>query len=283
MRAVRLQGGLGNQLFQVAFAHRMARLSGRTSVLDVGWYQGEHRDQPRELEIVPAVTGLRSVSLPSWVYGRGRRVTRRFMVVERFPADDVEARVRPSSVVVIGYFQQARTVLGDADRMAAVVAAHLPRVDVPGGPYVAVHVRLGDYLSNPVVRETVGVTDPSWSLDMAARLAEELSDSGGGTVGVRVFTDEPERFWSLVGHRSGVVVDDSTASWDVLARMSRGAGLVMSNSSLSWWSGFTVRHVHRSAAPVIMPRPWFSGPSHSDDLLAIEGWRQFERDVLPSA
>lgn len=272
MIVVRLQGGLGNQLFQLAFGHRVAADTGRRVVLDTSWYGKPKRDLPRDLGVQRDAVGLRMVSLPTEVYGRSWRVTRRFAVIERSPDDEVLPRVGRRTLLVIGYFQSADTVMPVAQRMADVVAGHLPVVESPERSFVAAHIRLGDYLSNPAARASMGVTDPLWQLETAERLRAEC-----GADEVRVFTDDEPTLRRMVGNAEHFVVDDAVGAWDVLARMSAARGLVMSNSSLSWWAGFTVRAVHGREVPVVVPKPWFAQPTVCDDRITLPGWRQVAR------
>ena len=52
--------------------------------------------------------------------------------------------------------------------------------------------------------------------------------------------------------------------------MSLSQGLIMSNSSFSWWAGWLMRQRDQSAR-VIAPRPWFATGESAADLL-YEDW-----------
>lgn len=275
MIVVRFAGGLGNQLFQVAFAHHLAQVTGRKAVVDRSWFRSTNRDQPRPLELEAGVCGLRFVTLPDVAFGRAQRFVAPFRVTELHSTDDVVAKIRRSTMLVIGYFQSAELVLAHRDRMARIIEAHVPAPPESFDPFVAVHVRLGDYLSNPAARRVHAVTDPMWSIEEGHRLARA---SGCGIV--RVFTDDVVSLRQLVRGSDDTVVDDSVSSWDALSRMSRCEALVMSNSTLSWWAGFAARHVHGRDIPVLCPTPWFASTSAFDDRIPLPGWTKVQRRLL---
>ena len=272
---VRMQGGLGNQLFQVAFAHHVARRTGRRVIMDVSCLERTTVNQPRSLEVSSKHSEIPFVALRPVRFRPADRLVKRLQVVERDPTDQVLTRVRPYTTQVIGYFQTAATVEAEAGRMTRVVRAHLPTV-ASVEPFVAVHVRLGDFLAVRSTREFHQACDPSWLLERGRQLLGEV-----GASQLRVFTDDVTNFERLTGGTPrDVVVDDSTSSWVAISRMSHAEALVMSNSTMSWWAAFTARHVHGRDIPVVCPTPWFAKASVFDERIALAGWTRELRQVL---
>ncbi|MEN9504712.1 MAG: hypothetical protein RI958_638 [Actinomycetota bacterium] len=282
---VRVVGGLGNQLFQVAAALWLRRRRGGPVALDTSWYdQARGAATPRTLELVPdpamptmcsmwtgcdgvpAVVGGPELGEPHWV--------------EELSGDvGVLDRVTAETSVVAGYFQQSRVALEVLDELRPWFVRRRASVGASstGGPYVSVHVRLGDYLADRSTRLHHGLTDPVQQLELGLRVADGL-----GVSAVRVFTDSPSTFGDLVGD---ALIDDETrfeqsgasGSWETLFEMAAGSAVVMSNSSLSWWAAFVATQVDGRSAPVWMPTPWFAAPSVAEQVRAVRGWSLYER------
>ncbi|MFS0892612.1 alpha-1,2-fucosyltransferase [Microbacterium sp. 179-I 3D3 NHS] len=275
-----LQGGLGNQLFEWAFAHALAA-EGRTVVFDRVRLRGE---RPYALgglirpdEFLARPTGL-ILALATRRKMLTDTSTLRF-VPQVHSGFDRTVRERLSGRSYLqGYFQSPRYFDAVADDVRVRVSAHLAGMLTPSGAdlaeelrrdptSVAVHVRRGDYLTNPDATAKHGVLDQKY-YDEALALTDELGHSR------RIwFSDDPE--W-VAAHlaRPGDTVCPPEATTDdggQIALMSACAARITANSSFSWWGGWlgepsTPQH------PVIAPRSWFAD-QHSDasDLIP-EGW-----------
>ncbi len=276
MLAVRLLGGLGNQLFQVAFAHRLVQLGHRDVVLETSSFRRSRSDTPRVLEVDGTATGLRMVSMPWPLEVATRRLREPWHLHERAPGDDVLDRVSARTRLITGYYQNWQLAEATAEPMARVFAHHTHPV-APRSSFVAVHSRLGDYLAKPATLQYHGVTSPRWLLDRARGLQREL-----GAEHVRVFTDSPGHFVALAGDAMSddLVFDESAQAWDVISSMQHAQGFVISNSTLSWWAAFASRHFVGADAPVIAPLPWFAEASVADRLLVAPDWRPMTRDLV---
>jgi hypothetical protein len=197
-------------------------------------------------------------------------------ISEDAPGDDVMSRIAERTKVVSGYYQHWEVADGAASAMEQLWAQHT--VEVAARPsFVALHARLGDYLHNPAVLSSVGVTSPSWLIERARELQAEV-----GAEQIRVFTDSPRQFLQLAGlpDSGDLVLDSSTTAWEVVSSMQHAAAFVLSNSTLSWWAAFAARRFHGSGAPVIVPTPWFSTPSFADMAMVFPGWRSLQRNLV---
>jgi hypothetical protein len=131
-----------------------------------------------------------------------------------------------------------------------------------GPDFFAIHVRRGDYL-NPATQAFHGTFGAGYYL-RAIELVARASPSRHPIV---AFSDEPARIPAELRAVTDHVVSvdaDRPPALDMLA-MSRASGLVMSNSSFSWWAGFLADTPNRA---VVAPRPWLrSGDAAASDLL----------------
>lgn len=98
-----------------------------------------------------------------------------------------------------------------------------------------------------------GTPDPRYFKDGLSRLRDEL-----GNLRVWAFSDQPELASILLGFDGGVnlswVDDEGLTSGETLELMRHGAGFLLANSTFSWWAAMLR---HNEFAPVIAPNPWF--------------------------
>ena len=278
MVLVRLLGGLGNQLFQVAFAHRLVQEGFQSVTLDTSAFRDSRSDTPRHLEIDPAATDFRMRALARPIELLARRVREPLHVHEAGFGDDVLSRITPRTRMVTGYFQSWHLAESAAHPMTRLISQHI-RPSAAPTPFVALHARLGDYLSNPSTLAYHGATSPAWLVRVARGLRDEL-----GVEQIRVFTDSPQHF-RVLAEADGLddlVFDHSQTAWGVISDMQHASGFVISNSSLSWWAVFASHYVLGAHAPVIAPMPWFANPSAADTLMLGPNWRPMQREVVPA-
>ncbi|SDT01726.1 Glycosyl transferase family 11 [Nocardioides scoriae] len=277
MTHVRLMGGLGNQLFQLAAGLHLQQELGLPVRWDRSWFREPAAgDTHRHLELDGVVPrrqlsgGSRWAARLAWS-GRNPRLLR-----ERGPHHDLLA----SSEVdrhswLEGYFQFGTYPVQVEATLAELLRPRLGGAAGQCGPDdVAVHVRLGDYHANPVTRRHHGLLEPDW-FRRALGLVPDVGERR-----LVVFTDSPDVFEeeyaaSLPGRH---VVSPTQTAWDTLDEMSRCGTIVMSNSSLSWWAAFLARTRHPGGAEVLHPVPWFAEPGAADQHMPLDSWTAVPRD-----
>jgi hypothetical protein len=98
-----------------------------------------------------------------------------------------------------------------------------------------------------------GTPDPKYFQEGLTRLQDEL-----GNLRVWAFSDQPELGRLLLETDVGInlswVDDEGLTSSETLELMRHGAGFLMANSTFSWWAAMLR---HNESAPVIAPTPWF--------------------------
>lgn len=277
---VRLAGGLGNQLFQISFAHNVRSSTGRSVLVDTSWYRKPGIDEPRDLLIDPQALGFslfpdESFSRTIW---RSQRLG--FHLVESTPGQALESKINQRTRLISGYHQSFTNAWRARDFLRSSIQRQLANYVSKNKeePYVAVHSRIGDYFGRRSTRD-FGVTEPNWLLEQA----ESLRISSG-VDRVVVFSDSPGLFVSQARTElvRGVQFDESTDPWHALLRMAQAHGIVMSNSTLSWFSAFTATCLWNRPVSVVFPTPWFTRASLIDSLLPAPGWMVTPRRVLPS-
>lgn len=290
---VELIGGLGNQLFQYGTALTQSRRLGCPLLLDVSYFDTvDHRSFA--LEAMPhegtAVSDPRSLltarpttrRVRSWAMRRRHELLRE----ASYRYDPRVRRVRPGTRLE-GYFQSWRYFDEIGHVLRSQIHGALPDWTAPGvvaldpsKGWIAVNVRRGDYLADRY-RGTFGVT--GWPyLVRAVALVRRLI----GPLPAIVVSDEPPLVRAEMGQLPPESVpnfhvldnqDTPAKALDDLMTLSHAAGVVLSNSSFSWWGGYLGE---RSDRPVVAPRPWFINLPHDTRDLLLPDWLTLDvRDV----
>lgn len=286
---VKLQGGLGNQLFQICFGVDAQRRLGRTVIFETSFFSEPGTSTPRDLEVNLNQLGLRTVRWQRLAGSVAASLPHRLRILEHFPEAVRVADLKKSTLSAVGYFQTPESPLRTRQIIEQILAAHCPVPELSQGPpvasvtdFVAVHIRLGDYSQRSDTRAVHGLTDPHWSLEQARIMAAQINADHSKKVNIRIFTDGPGLLGDYLGLAldEDVIVDTSLGAWEVLSSMRQAKGIVMCNSSLSWWAAFISTQMDGRKIPVIMPSPWFSRTTQADKDLYVDGWSVRPRALL---
>lgn len=282
---VPLQGGLGNQLFQLAAGIVAASRVQKQVEFSDFWLRNPEQDEtPRTLAIGDLLGNHELIHerVPRSGHVTDRVVRRR--VVERSSDDDALARLTARTGVLAGYLQRLTYVQEAWPELRRRLATspdpmHRGLVTAAPADYGAIHYRLGDYVTNPQANRAHGVTSPGYFIDVIR--------DGLRSRGIRrwmVVSDDRERALELLrseGLPSDVALDVPSADgeWGDLASLASASMCAISNSSFSWWAAF----IGSSARDmrVVAPRPWFSAPGQPEPALFPDAWERRDRDILP--
>lgn len=278
---VTLRGGLGNQLFQYAFAWALKERTGAPVELD-SWHFTFGHARPLDLQDMPIELPISPTVLPWWMkHGAATRITDRFPeTTGRWldvyfepdrPGYDSRYLSRPRRIYhgywqCPRYFDEHREELRRQFRFRDErdVLAELARIRPGWDRFIAVHIRRGDYL-HPVIAAIHGMPELEYYRRERERLRAELGERR--TV---FFTDDPD--W--LRDESGLLDDESVTAADFLngsreefALMRRAKGLVISNSSFSWWAAYL-----GEPEMVIAPDYWFRDVTTEAYEILPEGW-----------
>lgn len=122
---------------------------------------------------------------------------------------------------------------------------------------VSIHVRRGDYVSNPLTRAYHGTADTDYYKRSIAKITETIS----GNFIFFIFSDDIA--WckkNLIIPFKHVYISTGTDYYD-LHLMSRCRHHIIANSSFSWWGAWLSKN---SDKIIIAPEKWFVGPQSND-------------------
>lgn len=125
----------------------------------------------------------------------------------------------------------------------------------------AIHVRRGDYVSHPVYSKMYTVLQDDYYIK-AINTIKNLVDN----VKFVVFSDDHEyvkgRKWFV---ESGAILSPcGLSSWEDLYLMSKCDHMITANSSFSWWGGWLIKNREKV---VITAKNWFKDGTETPDLI----------------
>lgn len=268
---VALQGGIGNQLFEWAFATAL-REEGRMVRFDAVRCRGD-----RPLMVGPLVPSADRLAAPVGLVlaaavsaGIVSERSPLRLVRQRRSGYDPSVRERlEGTSYLLGTFQSTRYFAGAESIVRDAVRGLLDGMLTPSGRRfadelradpnaVAVHVRRGDYVSDPSAAVRHGVLGAAYydhAIEHAASLGHDR----------RVwFSDDIQWVAENLARDGDVLSPDDATIYDggEIALIAACATRIIANSSFSWWGGWlgapsSVEH------PVIAPSTWFAD-GHSD-------------------
>jgi hypothetical protein len=292
--SVELMGGLGNQMFEYAAGHALARRTGATLRLDLSHFaQSSKRRYLLDCFAVPAP--ISQEPLPgAWrglAHSLALRACRRLglstrrlqggweLYNQRGIHFDAAFGTLVPPVHLKGYFQSELYFGEVADEIRKLFTIRVPTTPAYAAQCeaiaasewpVSVHVRRGDYVSEPLIHDMHGICDEVY-YRRAIALAERLC---GKTPTYFVFSDDiaaAREALRDVGN-AVYVVGDVERPWEDLGLMAACRGHVIANSSLSWWGAWLDP---RPDKWVIAPRQWFA-PAHARTVATVDlycpGW-----------
>lgn len=262
----RLQGGLGNQLFQYAFGRELAIRWNVPLLLDIrGYTIGASRDYalgPYNLSAGLVSTRPMQLFQKTGILGRvwdrfaGRKAPRR--VNEAYFQYDSGTLIAQPPLILDGYWQSERYFLSIRPELLKQLTVGLTGEnatlahEIQEKNSVAVHVRRGDYLSNPAASTFHGVCDPEYYRRAANEIEQQVAPAH-----YYFFGDDPE--WAkenLDFLRPATIVNlnSSKEAHLDLELMRRCKHHIIANSTFSWWGAWLSDAENKI---VISPSCWF--------------------------
>ena len=278
MYKVLLQGGLGNQLFQVAAGIYLQKLSGEKVYFDESFLTKVPRKiRKREVEIRWLVDSelILKGNFSTLVRVALKEFFSTKILDEKNLNDKVIDRLLPSTEILRGYFHNFEYVDTIWETIAPKFKERFEKTDVEPKytyDYLCVHFRGGDCLYGKG-KNRHGIIGPGYIQESLETLRKDLNISK-----VIIVTDSPkfikDKLDNLTGFDFSVI--SSSNIFNDLAIISRASGVVMSNSSFSWWGAFIADKFKN--AKVISPYPWFESDNEEPKLLIPEHWVKMKRD-----
>lgn len=290
MVITRLNGGLGNQLFQYAAGKRLATILNTELRLDVSALGNPAYRSVRHYELGPFnihdrfadaadVARFRpekQAKIARFFYKREPRVPRGYVKEAHFHFDPAILSLS-GDVYLDGYWQSERYFAdAEATIRKALMITQKPdnsnqRMlnEISGCNAVSIHVRRGDYLKDQAVLQMHGVC----SLDYYRQAVDFIASKVEAPV-FFVFSDEPE--WvreNLHLPYPMAVVDHNGVNrgYEDLRLMSTCRHHIIANSTFSWWGAWLNPSKDKI---VVAPKRWFNDFDANTKDIYPDSWMQ---------
>ena len=268
MIIVRLDGGLGNQMFQYAAGKALAKHNGVDLGLDLRVYDGpsqfdyglHHFNISGKILTGSELPPLRKENKLRYLVWRAGLSGPRF-IEQHGDAFDPGFFGYGASSYLKGYWQSERFFASCADTIHHEFSITTPQTDenraladsIQSKNAVSLHVRRGDYVSDPLANATHGLCTMAYYEKALAHVASVTRDD----IEVFVFSDDPE--WAhqnmqLDYKKTVVDLNDSDHQYEDLRLMSLCRHNIIANSSFSWWGAWLNRNAEKT---VVAPSTWF--------------------------
>lgn len=294
MIIVQLIGGLGNQLFQYAMGRNLALRMNQVVQFDgsgLGGSGPDQKDTPRAfaLDGCNAVLALAEPRVCEKLkYANASRMKRLWHACRGRPRPfgpscyrergmhfDVAISQLRGDKYLAGYWQSHRYFEGCAEQLRKELT---PRGQlspsildyermIKARTAVSVHVRRGDYVSNPAANAFHGTCSPDYYREAMEVMQRQVDDPH-----YFVFSDDFN--WAkthLAFMRPVTFVDcpDRTHDFEEIHLMRSCRHNIIANSSFSWWGAWLNDH---PARVVVAPKRWFRDPSIDTRDLIPADW-----------
>lgn len=289
-----LLGGLGNQMFQYAVARALALdlgvpLKFTTDCFDtynahngfeLGRIFGLNLDLASKDELTSMIGWWRQAPSVRRLLGKrpfSRLTGSRFLLEPGFNYLPILRERAEKGGYLQGYWQSERYFSGHAARIrtdfsfqedlrgANLQIAHA----ILQGPAISIHIRRGDYVSNPKTLSVHGICHPDYYHAAIETLLQRCPGSR-----LFAFSDDPQWVSQVLHPRYPelVLVDHNKGmeSYNDIRLMSMCHHHIIANSSFSWWGAWLNP---RPDKIVVAPARWFADGRDTRDLIPA-GWER---------
>jgi len=283
---VRLNGGLGNQLFQFALGRTLMSM-GHTVRYDLSFFEqspGLHVQRPYELGVFNAkierasTADIRLAKHEGSILCAALAAIHPRLAPERpvkeladFTFDPAILRI-DHDAYLDGYWQTEKYFTSIADELRQVLtfrkAAEGPNAEVAQRIMrtlaVSIHVRRGDYVSHPAAKAHFVTCEPAYYSAAIERIVQRIPEA-------HFFLFADDIGWARENIRTGPpleFIEHNTAasSFEDMRLMALCRHHIIANSSFSWWGAWLDQHPDKL---VIAPRRWLRDGSSTNDLIPL--------------
>jgi hypothetical protein len=292
---VKLQGGLGNQMFQYAFAKNLEISSGQKVSFDTSFSQVSSETKryfalndyiasdsiiPADLDILPFVfrhppgdflkKAFNSLLKKGWLNGKWRYVNEEDYLLST-------TRDRSHQLTYFdGFWQSENFFLNIRSSLLTDFSLKNPGErfktrcsEMNSSNSVGVHVRRGDYITDMATGAYHGICSPLYYQQAIELIQSIIADPR-----FFIFTDDPDwarEYFTNSGLTFELISGQGFKDSEELLIMASCCNQIIANSSFSWWGAWLNQNKYKT---VIAPFKWFSDPKKNsqNDSLIPQNW-----------
>jgi hypothetical protein len=287
-----LIGGLGNQLFQIAYAIELSRITGKKIIVDTSSFESykirsyalHYLNLDGSFEVGKIkyryITLMKIYRVYQWFLKKILRISchgkltfnflNRLGLVFNFdrfyyPFENNNT----SDLYVYGYFQSERYFLDSKDEVSKLITLKSDHSNyaenlialINNSNSIALSMRLGDDYKNST---DLNVCDVDYYLDSIDQIKTGLKFTKDEFT-IFVFSDDIVAAKDiLVNREENFVFIDKVSAHESLLLMSYCDHFIIPNSSFSWWGAYLGKNESKK---VIYPRKWYNNMAKCPDII----------------
>ncbi len=286
----RIEGGMGNQMFQYGLARILALKRNATVLLDTSFFnQTEKRlgHTPRKFELAifnnhyikASDSDILSFQHLSKINKVKKKLGLNYPKLYQESSFHFNEKVWDISLPVYlkGFFQSYLYFVGHEDFIRQLFSFPIDSLDQVNKELlttfkksntIAIHIRRGDYVNDTHTAAYHGSCDIDYYIKSIKLLTSKSKDFT-----LVFFSDESdwveEQFKDLVYSKIFVDHNIDENSWKDMLLMSSCSHNIIANSSFSWWAAWLNENPEKK---VIAPKEWFKTKDLNTQTLLPEEW-----------
>jgi hypothetical protein len=244
MISVELQGGLGNQLFQLAFLDYISKKTRKEKYL-------QKLSSP---DTVHSNENYFETIFKKWkpLYKEGINAC---LITEKLDIKKQEWNISEENVLLKGYFQNYEYIDPIRDEFIQKLSFNEKILEKYSdiNKQIVIHVRGGDYKNNKFHEQSL------------TNYYKRCMESCKGDMFIVCTNDIP--YATQLIENCNFIQENEV---DTLYIMSKAKGVICANSSFSWWGAYL-----NPNRPIFIPSKWFNSDSFPHENYQVLGWNVF--------
>lgn len=269
MITVHMSGGLGNQMFQYAAGFALAKKLGTILVLDTSSFLRDAVGRKFDLNKY-SVTARAYSPLTAYFIKKLSKHNKIFVEVSNIY--DPKLLQQPDNTYLLGhwqsekYFKKYKSLIRNEFRYTLPLSAAAQSLysKIKSNRHsVSIHIRRGDYVTNKVASDVLGVLPLIYYKKAIKIIASKISKPT-----YYIFSDDQKWVRDNLLIKDVVFVDTNSSHEDLeLMRACRHH--IIANSSYSWWGAWLGSY---EGDITITPKKWFRDAKFSSNDLVPSRW-----------
>lgn len=288
MVVIKLIGGLGNQMFQYAAGRRLAYVLGVELKLDISWFENqnlrkydlwvfniqEHFASPEEVALLTVQKQGITERVVRCALRKQPKRPRTYIREKNFHFDP-DIVCLSEGVYLDGYWQSEKYFKDIEAVIQHEFAVNSPQTGknkelaelIASCETVSLHIRRGDYVSNPQTNQVHGICDLNYYFRCVEQLTQKVKNPH-----FFIFSDESE--WArenlnLPNQTTFVDHNRTDKNYEDMRLMSQCKHHIIANSAFSWWGAWLNQNPCKI---VLAPKKWFNSVDYNTNDLILDGW-----------
>ena len=278
MIIVQLVGGLGNQLFQYVAARRLAHVHNTVLKLDISAFE-KYTLHAYHLNYFNIIENIATANEIETIKGNNDIACNCLGRVIREQSFNFDPGILylPDNVYLQGYWQSEKyfadikhIIIKEFTVKYALDARNKEIADsINNCSSVSLHIRRGDYASNPHTNSVHGICSLEYYQRCIAEMVEAVSEPH-----FFVFSDDPEWVMENIKLEYPMTLIDHNGperDYEDLRLMSMCKHNITANSTFSWWAAWLNPNPKKM---IFVPERWFQNEKTDTSDLIPDNWQK---------